>query len=68
MKLGRGADAVGVGVAKLVASLAVLGSGFRAVSEDDYARIVIAQRFAAAPRLDPSGTRWLPLPFWLYGN
>lgn len=67
MKLPRLADAVGVGAAKLTASLAVLATGFRAVSDDDYARIVIAQRFAEAPHLDPSGTSWLPLPFWLYG-
>jgi hypothetical protein len=66
--LGRSADALGVGAAKLVVSLAVLGAGFRAVSDDDYARIVIAQRFAEAPRLDPSGTSWLPLPFWVYGG
>jgi len=49
-------------------SLAVLAAGFRAVSDDDYARIVIAQRFAEAPHLDPSGTSWLPLPFWVYGT
>ena len=42
-------------------------SGFRALSDDDYARISIAQRFAHAPSLDPSGTSWLPAPFWLYG-
>jgi hypothetical protein len=29
---------------------------------------VIAQTFAAAPRLDPSGTSWLPLPFWVTGG
>ena len=68
MNLRRSADALGVGAAKLVVSLAVLGAGFVAVSDDDYARIVIAQRFAEAPHLDPSGTSWLPLPFWLYGT
>jgi len=57
-----------VGAAKLLVSLAVLAAGFRAVSDDDYARIVIAQRFAEAPHLDPSGTSWLPLPFWVYGS
>ena len=41
--------------------------GFRALSDDDYARIAIAQRFAHAPTLDASGTSWLPAPFWLYG-
>jgi len=63
----RGADALGVGAAKLAVSLAVLAGGVRAVSDDDYARVVIAQRFAEMPRLDASGTSWLPLPFWLYG-
>jgi hypothetical protein len=38
------------------------------VSDDDFARIAIAQRFAEAPSLDPSGTSWLPLPFWIYGT
>jgi hypothetical protein len=60
-------DAVGAGLAKLGISLAVLAFGFRAVSDDDYARIVIAQRFAQTPHADPSGTSWLPLPFWIYG-
>jgi hypothetical protein len=64
----RVADAVGVGAAKLAASLAVVTRYFFAVSDDDFARIVIAQRFAEAPHLDPSGTSWLPLPFWLYGT
>jgi hypothetical protein len=45
----------------------VLRAGFSHVSDDDYARTVIAQQFAYAPRLDPSGTSWLPLPFWLAG-
>jgi hypothetical protein len=57
-----------VGGAKLATSALVLGMGFRAVSDDDYARIVIAQRFAEAPSLDPSGTSWLPAPFWTYGT
>ena len=47
--------------------MACLGTGFRAVSDDDYSRVAIAARFAAAPSADPSGTSWLPLPFWLYG-
>jgi hypothetical protein len=68
VRLGRGVDALGVGAAKLVVSLAVLAAGFHAVSDDDYARSVIAQRFAATPSLDPSGTSWLPLPFWIYGT
>ncbi|MEO8902729.1 MAG: hypothetical protein ABI488_11925 [Polyangiaceae bacterium] len=42
-------------------------SGFRALSDDDYARISIAQGFAQLPRLDPTGTSWLPAPFWAYG-
>lgn len=61
-------DALLVAGAKLVVSLAVLWTGFRAISDDDFARVVIAQRFAHAPSLDPSGTSWLPLPFWLNGG
>jgi hypothetical protein len=60
-------DAALVAAAKVGVSALVLGSGFRAISDDDYARVVIAQRFAAAPALDPSGTSWLPLPFWIHG-
>lgn len=52
---------------KGLVGLAVLGSGFLAVSDDDFARVVISQRFADAPAADPSGTSWLPLPFWVYG-
>ncbi len=61
-------DAAVVIVGKVAVSSIVLGSGFRAVSDDDYARIVIAQRFAESPSLDPSGTSWLPFPFWLNGG
>ncbi len=28
---------------------------------------MIAEQFARAPRLDPSGTSWLPAPFWIAG-
>lgn len=41
--------------------------GLSAVSDDDFARVTIAQRFAHAPSLDPSGTSWLPFPFWTTG-
>jgi hypothetical protein len=61
-------DALLAGAAKLVTSALVLATGFRAVSDDDYARLVIAQRFAETPSLDPSGTSWLPVPFWAYGS
>ncbi len=55
-------------LAKAAVGLAVLASGFTHVSDDDYARVVIAHGFAIAPRLDPSGTSWLPLPFWVAGT
>ena len=45
----------------------VLSRGFSHVSDDDYARVAIAELFAHAPTLDPSGTSWLPFPFWLTG-
>ena len=51
-----------------VVGAVILHAGFSHVSDDDYARTVIAQTFAHAPRLDPSGTSWLPFPFWLYGG
>ena len=41
--------------------------GFGAVSDDDFARVTISQAFAAVPRLDPTGTSWLPVPFWVTG-
>jgi len=50
-----------------IACVAAWQAGFRALSDDDYARIAIAQRFAHAPSFDPSGTSWLPAPFWAYG-
>jgi hypothetical protein len=56
-----------IGLARVATTLACWWSGFRAVSDDDYSRVVIAARFAQHPSLDPSGTSWLPLPFWLYG-
>jgi dolichyl-phosphate-mannose-protein mannosyltransferase len=56
-----------IALARVLVSLSCLWSGFRAVSDDDYSRVVIAARFAQHPSLDPSGTSWLPLPFWLYG-
>ncbi len=46
----------------------VLALGFDHVSDDDYARVTIAQAFAHRPRLDPSGTSWLPFPFWALGS
>ena len=53
--------------AKAAIGAYVLRAGFSHVSDDDYARVVIAQSFAHAPSLDPSGTSWLPFPFWLNG-
>ena len=41
--------------------------GVWTLSDDDYARISIAQGFAREPHFDPSGTSWLPAPFWAYG-
>lgn len=38
-----------------------------AISDDDYSRVVLAQQFAETPHLDPSGTSWLPFPFWING-
>jgi len=59
--------------AAVVAKLAFLRIAFTAprffaISDDDFSRLAIAQQFAAAPKLDPSGTSWLPLPFHAYGT
>ncbi len=56
-----------VALVKTLAVAIVLASGFRAVSDDDFARVVIAQDFALSPKLDPTGTSWLPFPFWITG-
>ncbi|MEZ4295620.1 MAG: glycosyltransferase family 39 protein [Polyangiaceae bacterium] len=53
--------------ARVLVSALVIAFGFRAVSDDDFSRVVIAEQFALAPKLDPSGTSWLPFPFWLTG-
>lgn len=58
---------VALALLKLAMSGALLAFGFHGVSDDDFARIVIAQELAHAPKLDPSGTSWLPLPFWITG-
>ncbi len=52
--------------ARGLACVAAWRAGFRALSDDDYARISIAQHFTREPSFDPSGTSWLPAPFWAY--
>lgn len=42
--------------------------GFNALSDDDFARVTLAQAFSASPALDPTGSSWLPFPFWLTGT
>jgi hypothetical protein len=61
-------DLLCVGVVRAAMSAIVLWGGFRAVSDDDFARIVHAQEFALNPALDPTGTSWLPFPFWFGGS
>ncbi len=58
---------LGLVALKCAVSAWALHVGFTHISDDDYARVTIAQAFAHAPRLDPSGTSWLPFPFWLDG-
>lgn len=53
---------------RTVANLLTLNFGFQAISDDDFARVAIAQNFAHEPRWDASGTSWLPVPFWLTGS
>jgi hypothetical protein len=54
-------------VTRIVVRLCLERAGLFALSDDDFSRVVIAQRFAADPCIDPSGTSWLPLPFWSMG-
>ncbi len=61
-------DAAVLCAVKLAVGAWILRRGFTHISDDDYARTVIAEQFAHAPRLDPSGTSWLPLPFWMAGS
>lgn len=53
---------------KIALGVSFVAGGFFAFSDDDFSRVVIAQRFAAHASLDPSGTSWLPLPFWMTGS
>ena len=53
---------------KLMLDVWVLRQGFTHVSDDDFSRTTISELFAHAPRLDPSGTSWLPFPFWVEGT
>ena len=68
MDKSRSIDAAAIAVLKIALSLCVLRLGFSHVSDDDYARTVISERFAHVPSLDPSGTSWLPFPFWMTGG
>ena len=52
---------------RALANGVVSAQGFIAISDDDFARVVIAQEFAQEPRLDASGSSWLPFPFWFTG-
>ncbi|UQA62396.1 glycosyltransferase family 39 protein [Polyangium aurulentum] len=65
---GRATDPWIVALAKVLVCAVALVAGFRAVSDDDFARVVIAQSWAIAPKLDPTGTSWLPFPFWVTGG
>jgi hypothetical protein len=58
---------LGVVALRAIATAWVAASGFVAISDDDYARTVIAQQFYFEPKWDPSGSSWLPFPFWLTG-
>jgi hypothetical protein len=61
-------DAAAIAAVHALGCLLARTAGFDHVSDDDFARVTIAQAFAHAPKLDPSGTSWLPFPFWLAGG
>lgn len=58
---------IGLVLGHALACVVVRAGGFDHVSDDDFARVTIAQAFAHAPKLDPTGTSWLPFPFWSLG-
>ena len=58
----------GIAVVHTIACVLARALGFDHVSDDDFARVTIAQTFAHAPTLDPSHTSWLPFPFWILGG
>jgi hypothetical protein len=64
----RSIDAVAITLAKIFIAVVAFHFGFTHVSDDDYARTVISERFAIEPSFDPSGTSWLPFPFWITGS
>lgn len=65
----RRSPALSVVVAlQLVACAWALRSGPITISDDDFARVTISQQFAEHPSFDPTGTSWLPLPFYLQGT
>jgi hypothetical protein len=59
---------LGIVFARVVLTVLCHFSGVTAISDDDFARVAIAQGFAEHPALDPSGTSWLPAPFWVMGG
>lgn len=64
----RFAVALAVAAAWALAAWTARARGFHELSDDDHARVVIAETFARAPRVDASGTSWLPFPFWVTGG
>ncbi|MBX3225450.1 MAG: hypothetical protein KF795_33400 [Labilithrix sp.] len=60
-------DLIAICTLHAIACALARAGGFDHVSDDDFARVTIAQSFAHAPKLDPSGTSWLPFPFWVLG-
>jgi hypothetical protein len=62
------ADVLAIAAIHAIACVLARAAGFDHVSDDDFSRVTIAQSFAHAPKLDPSGTSWLPFPFWLLGS
>ena len=68
MRRGVLADYIILAVLHAALCVFVRRHGFDHVSDDDFARVVISQAFAHKPKLDPSGTSWLPFPFWLQGR
>lgn len=62
-----GADLLAAAALRCAVVGVVWQTGFCSVSDDDFARVALAQQFALSPALDPTGSSWLPFPFWVQG-
>lgn len=58
---------VATAAARVLVEVLLVRAGFSHISDDDFSRTVIAERWVHDPAWDASGTSWLPFPFWWTG-